>query len=111
VVRSLGRIDKKQFANVTDSVSDAIREQNLDRMVVVLAAEVNGKLLFSASAGKRAASAHGVHCGDLVKTGAREAGGNGGGSPTRAQAGAKDVGKLDKALGAISALLERKAEA
>jgi alanyl-tRNA synthetase len=109
VVRNLGVMDKKQFANVSDSVSDAIREQRLDSMVVVLVAEVNGKLLFSASAGKKAATVHGVHCGELVKAGAGKAGGSGGGSPTRAQAGGKEVGKVDEALSAVAGMLEHKA--
>ncbi|MBD3317572.1 MAG: alanine--tRNA ligase, partial [Chitinivibrionales bacterium] len=109
VVRNLGNVDKKQFSNTTDSVTDAIRERNLETMVVVLAAEVNGKLLFSASAGKKAVGEHGIHCGELVKTGAQKAGGGGGGSPTRAQAGAKEVDKLDEALAAVASVLEGKA--
>jgi alanyl-tRNA synthetase len=110
VVKNMGSMDKKQFGSLTNSVSDAIRDQGLEEMVVVLAADVGGKALFAASAGKAAVDRHGVHCGEMVKTAAQKAGGGGGGSPVRAQAGAKDATMLQDALDAVAALLEKKAD-
>lgn len=41
---------------------------------------------------------NGVHCGNLIKTVAQLLGGNGGGRPDIAQAGGKDVSKVDEAI-------------
>ena len=40
----------------------------------------------------------GIHCGNLVKSVAQMLGGNGGGRPDVAQAGGKDVSKVDEAI-------------
>jgi len=63
----------------------------------------------AAGAGQEAVSKHGVHCGDLVKAAAKRAGG-GGGSPTRAQAGGKEIGKLGEALSELVKLITAKAD-
>ena len=108
VVRNLGVLEKDAFSSTADALSDAIKEKQLGGMVVVLGAEVNGKALFAAGAGKDAVGKFNVHCGDLVKTAAKTAGGGGGGSPVRAQAGGKDSSKIDAALEAAAALLAEK---
>ena len=46
------------------------------------------------------AVAKGVHAGNIVKAVAKLCGGGGGGRPDMAQAGAKDVAKVDEALAA-----------
>ena len=76
--------------------ADKIRDQ-LENGVVFLAAEGEGKLLFTAMATKSAVDS-GVHCGNIIKEAAKVAGGGGGGRPDMAQAGGKDVSKLADAL-------------
>ncbi|MBD3391091.1 MAG: alanine--tRNA ligase [Chitinivibrionales bacterium] len=110
-VKHLGRVDKKGFATVTDAVSDMIRQRNLATTVVVLGAVSDGGIMLSACAGPKSASAHGIHCGEIVKAAAQKAGGNGGGSPTRAQAGGKDPDRLDDALATARGLIKQKAGA
>ncbi len=108
VVKNLGEMDKSAFKDMTNAVSDLIRERNLEKAVVVLGAAVDGKALFAASAGSTAVSEHKIHCGELVKAAASAAGGGGGGSPVRAQAGGKKPEKLSEALGIVeSSLSER----
>ena len=83
-------------AAVLRDTADKIRDQ-LDCGVVFLAAEGDGKLLFTAMATKSAVDS-GVHCGNIIKEAAKVAGGGGGGRPDMAQAGGKDVSKLADAL-------------
>ena len=69
-------------------------------LVAVIAAVNEGKLNFAAGCGKEAV-ARGVHAGKLVKAVAQIAGGNGGGKPELAMAGAKDENKIQEALGIV----------
>ena len=72
---------------------------------VVVAATVNdGKINFAAACGDDAV-ARGAHAGKLVKAAAQIAGGNGGGKPTLAMAGAKDESKIKEALYAVKETL------
>jgi alanyl-tRNA synthetase len=108
VVKNVGEIDKKAFGGMVDAVSDAIRAKNHATMVVVLAGVSEGKVLLAACAGKQAVEGHKVHCGEIVKAAAQAAGGSGGGTPVRAQAGAKDPAKIDAALAAAEKILRAK---
>jgi alanyl-tRNA synthetase len=110
LVRSLGEIDKEQFARINDAISDCIRDNAGASMVIVIGAAVGGKALFAASAGADAVRKFGVHCGELVKAAALKAGGGGGGSPVRAQAGGKDATKVDESLDVVAHLLREKAK-
>ena len=76
--------------------ADKIRDK-LDCGVVFLAANGGDKLLFTAMATK-SANEKGAHCGNIIKEAAKVAGGGGGGRPDMAQAGGKDVSKLNEAL-------------
>ncbi len=109
LVRNMGEMDKKEFGKFADAVSDLIKEKNLADIVIFLAAEAEGKVLFASSAGKNTVKSYGIHCGDLVREAAKIAGGGGGGSPVRAQAGAKDPEKIDAALQKAEALIRQKA--
>ena len=109
VAENLGTLDKKRFMDITNKVSDTIRKKNLETAVIFLAAEVDGKALFAACAGQKAVDDYGIHCGDLVKAAAKIAGGGGGGSPTRAQAGGKDVAKIQEAIDAAVSIIHEKA--
>ena len=72
-----------------------------DPKAVVVASTVNeGKINFSVACGKEAVKS-GAHAGKLVKAVAQIAGGNGGGKPELAMAGAKDAEKIDEALRSV----------
>jgi alanyl-tRNA synthetase len=72
--------------------------------VVVFFASKGEKALFVAGVSKELTAR--IKAGDLVRVAARTAGGNGGGRPDFAQAGAKDVTKVDDAVRAIRELIE-----
>ncbi|MEG2539321.1 MAG: DHHA1 domain-containing protein, partial [Clostridium sp.] len=63
----------------------------------VLASTKGDKVMLLAMASKDAVS-EGVHAGNIVKEIAKITGGGGGGRPDMAQAGGKDVTKVDEAL-------------
>jgi alanyl-tRNA synthetase len=65
--------------------------------VVVLASGFGGKVNFVAMASKEAVE-RGAHCGNIIREAANAAGGGGGGRPDMAQAGGKDIAKIDEAL-------------
>ena len=69
-------------------------------MVAVIATAADGKVTFAAAAGKDALG-KGIHAGKLVKAVAQAAGGNGGGKPDMAMAGAKDENKISDALAIV----------
>lgn len=116
-----GQIAKAQVSNVADQVRDingvpvlvqrvdadsvdALRnlgDQMRDKVggVVVLAAVMGEKISILTMATKDAV-AKGAHAGNIVKAVAKVCGGGGGGRPDMAQAGGKDVSKLDEALNA-----------
>ena len=90
-------VQKVQADNI-----DALRnlgDQLRDKIngAVVLAAEMDGKAVILAMATKEAV-VKGIHAGNIVKEVAKLCGGGGGGRPDMAQAGAKDLSKLDNAL-------------
>ncbi len=77
-----------------------------DDIVCVLAAvnKEKGSLNFAASCGKSAV-AKGVKAGDVVRAVAQKAGGNGGGKPDFAMAGAKEVEKVNDAISAVTEIV------
>ncbi len=83
-------------------LSDKAKAMGED-VVCVLAAvnKEKGSLNFAASCGKSAVQA-GVKAGDVVRAVAQKAGGNGGGKPDFAMAGAKEVEKVNDAISAVN---------
>lgn len=73
--------------------------------VIVLASAESGKVTFIAMATKEAI-AKGAHAGNIVREAAKITGGGGGGRPDSAQAGGKDVSKVDDALTAVYTMME-----
>ncbi len=94
LVARVSGYDSKVLKQIVDSLLD-----KLGTGVVFIANESNGKIVFVAK------SNNGAHCGNLVKEAAVICGGNGGGRPDLAQAGGKDVSKLDEAIEAVKKLL------
>lgn len=92
--------------NVENGNADILRsmcERAKDRAskcVIVLAAVNEGKVTFAAACGKEALEL-GANAGKIVKAVAQAAGGNGGGKPDLAMAGAKEVDKVDFALSTV----------
>lgn len=78
-----------------------------DNIVAVFAAvnKEKGSANFAASCAPGAVKA-GVKAGDVVRAVAKLAGGNGGGKPDFAMAGAKDIAKVDDAIAAVSEIVE-----
>ena len=72
--------------------------------IVAVANETGDKVTFVVACGKDAISA-GYKAGDLVKKAAVVCGGNGGGRPDMAQAGGKDITKIDEALETVTAAI------
>ena len=101
-------------ANVGDSGADALRtmcekaKSIAPDTAIVLASVSDGKVTFAAGCGKQAISL-GANAGKIVKAVAQAAGGNGGGKPDFAMAGAKEADKvsaaLDSAVDAVRNLL------
>ena len=69
-------------------------------VVVVIATANEGKVTFAAGCGKDAL-AKGANAGKIVRAVAQAAGGNGGGKPDMAMAGAKDESKITEALAVV----------
>ncbi len=87
---------------------DALRDA-LGEAVIVLGAEVEGKPRIVASVSDSLVP-RGLHAGNLVKAVAEAVGGGGGGRPTMAEAGGKDIAGLDAGLSKVAALVERALE-
>ncbi len=88
------------------SLSDSLRDK-LGDAVVVLAAEIDGKVTLLANAAD-AAVKKGAKAGDVIKQSAGLIGGRGGGRPNMAQAGGSDASGIDAALAkAVEVLKEQ----
>lgn len=103
------RLITANFTNTESSalraMCDKVRDYAPD-MVAVFAASKDGKGNIAATVGKDALAA-GLNAGKIVKEVAKLAGGNGGGKPDFAMAGAKEIQKLDAALAAAQAIVEQ----
>ncbi len=96
---------KDTDANSLRDISDKIKDKN-PSCVVLLASEVDGKILFVAAVTKDL-NQKGIQAGNIVKEAAVTAGGGGGGRPDFAQAGGKDITKIDDSLNAVRSLLSQ----
>ncbi len=90
--------------DVLRTMCDQIRSNVQAPTVAVLAGILDGKATLAATVTK-SAQEKGIKAGVLVKAVAQITGGNGGGKPDFAMAGAKDQTKLDEALAAVPELL------
>lgn len=90
-------------ADALRAMCDQIKSQQAD-VVAILAGVTDGKATIAATAGAEAQKL-GVHAGKLVGPIAKIAGGNGGGKPDLAMAGAKEPTKLEEALAAANEII------
>ena len=102
-VKGVAVLAQKVNADSMDALRN-LGDQMRDKIggVVVLAAEIGGKVSILTMATKDAV-AKGVHAGNVVKEVAKMCGG---GRPDMAQAGAKDASKVDEALAAAYGIIE-----
>ncbi len=100
VAHNCGEINKDALRTIGDKVRDKLQSG-----IIALAASSDDKALFLVMVTKDLID-QGHHAGNLVKKIAQAAGGNGGGRPDMAQAGANDVSKVDEALQEIFSILK-----
>lgn len=91
--------------NSLKDLCDKIK-QNLNNYVILLASEEDKKVNFIAMCSDVAIK-NGIKSGDLVKFVANICDGGGGGRPNMAQAGGKDISKIDKALKEVMSIIRR----
>ncbi len=102
---------KVVYALLSGTGSDALRAlcdkaKEREEPIVAVFAGVSGGKAALAAACNQAAQTKGLKAGLLVKAVAQLTGGNGGGKPDFAMAGAKDQTKLDEALAAVPGLVK-----
>ena len=95
--------------NALRALCDKVKERP-EPAAAVFAGVSGGKASLAAVCSK-AAQEKGLKAGNLVKEVAVITGGNGGGRPDFAMAGAKDQTKLDEALAAVPELVKKQLEA
>lgn len=104
----VARVDNLSVSTLRD-LGDTLRDRMGDSIAVFATVE-NQKPMFlvmvSVGLTKR-----GVHAGEIAKRAAAVTGGGGGGKPTMAQAGGRDVAKLDDALAEARLVIERQLSA
>jgi alanyl-tRNA synthetase len=84
-------------ADALKSIAYALRNQ-FDDLLMILAAEVDGKPQVAVMIGEKLEATKKFHAGNMVKELAKEIGGGGGGQPFFATAGGKDLNGLDAVL-------------
>lgn len=97
------RIFYAAFKDISVTMLRGMCQRVLDsapKAVVVIAGMGDNKATFACACGKEAQQ-KGANAGKIVREVAKLAGGNGGGKPDMAMAGAKDVTKVDEALLAV----------
>ena len=99
-------------ARVDDVDGNALRDlcdklrNKIGSGVVVLGGAAHGKVSFVSMATKDILS-KGIHCGKIIKDVAAITGGGGGGRPDMAQAGGKDIAKLDEAVSKVDEIVKK----
>lgn len=90
---NLSGVDMDGLRNLSDDLISKM--QGVGVLILAGTADNKGNILIRANDN---ALAKGVHCGNMVKAAATVAGGGGGGRPNMAQAGIKDIDKIDEAI-------------
>ncbi len=112
-----GAVDVNGVTVITSKVQDVQGNELKDmcnmcldrnqKSVVVLCGVTGGKGTFACACGKDAV-ALGLNAGKIVKAVAQLTGGNGGGKPDMAMAGAKDASKISEALDAVKDIVSER---
>ncbi len=99
LIRKVEGMDGREMKNLA-----AMLKKKDSDMVVFLAADAGGKLVFAAGVGDAAVKA-GNNAGQLVRAAAEVTGGKGGGKADLAQAGGRDTAKLDEAFETVASMI------
>ena len=100
LIKKVEGMDAKALKDIVSN----LKSQD-DKIVCFFANVANDKIVFVAGAGKEAIQS-GANAGQLVKAAAQICSGNGGGKPDMAQAGGKDVTKVEEALNQVTSALK-----
>ncbi len=101
LIKKVSHMDAKSLKDIVSN----LKAENDD--IVCFFVNCDGdKAVFVAGAGKDAIE-DGIHAGNLVKQASQLCAGNGGGKPDMAQAGGKDVSKVDEAIELIKNTLKQ----
>ena len=100
ITYKVDNMDMNSLRNLGDEIKG-----RLDQGVIVLASVKDDKISFVVMVTKELNS-KGIHAGNLIKSIAGVTGGSGGGRPDMAQAGGKDISKLDEALSIVPELVK-----
>jgi alanyl-tRNA synthetase len=100
LIARFDQLDMDALRNTGDMLKN-----KLGSGVVILATGYDNKVSFIVTATKDVIE-KGIHSGNIIKEIAKIAGGGGGGRPDMAQAGGKDVSKIDEALKAANSVVE-----
>lgn len=92
IASKLNNFDTNNLREIGDKL-----KQRLESGIIVLASSKDSKVNFVVMVTDDIVK-KGVHAGNIIKEAAKVAGGNGGGRPNMAQAGAKDVTKIEQSL-------------
>ncbi|KPU28047.1 alanyl-tRNA synthetase [Caloranaerobacter sp. TR13] len=95
IVKRIDDMGMNELRQLGDRIKD-----KMNSVLVILGSVKDGKISFVAMATKDLVS-KGIHAGNIIREVAKETGGGGGGRPDMAQAGGKDVSKIDIALSKV----------
>jgi alanyl-tRNA synthetase len=95
---------KDQNTGTLKNYAETLRNR-LENGFVFLSNEANGKLTFVCASSKEAI-ARGLKAGDIARKAAQITGGNGGGRPDMAQAGGRDLDKIEEAFASVRAAVD-----
>lgn len=96
--RFVGRIDGVELSSLKQLVDNLAAK--IGKGIVFVASVTEDKITFLCKSAR-----NDLHAGNLVKAAAQHCGGNGGGRPDFAQAGGKELDKVDSALALIQGML------
>lgn len=100
ITYKVDNMDMNSLRNLGDEIKD-----RMSQGVIVLAGVKNDKISFVVMVTKELNS-KGIHAGNLIKKIAGVTGGSGGGRPDMAQAGGKDISKLNESLSLVPKFLK-----
>lgn len=100
IVYKVDKMDMNSLRNLGDEIRNA-----LGSGVIVLASVANDKISFVSMVTKDIVK-KGIHAGNIVKKVAKITGGGGGGRPDIAQAGGRDIAKVEEALNLVPSIIK-----
>ena len=100
ITYKVDNMEMNSLRNLGDKIKD-----KLNSGVIVLASISGDKLSFVSMVTKDLVE-KGIHAGNIIREVAKATGGGGGGRPDMAQAGGKDISKVDEALSIVPDLVK-----